>query len=125
MLNLAQVIDLSRLWIHRRLSAIVVNQAAFIAGELASSAVASDVMRPLLAAASTVEPLVFELASALVAVCVAPAEYIEAQAVPQYSAALEATASLGQALRNCTNFATRLHALIRPPRIKREMFHSA
>ena len=85
------------------------HQAAFIAGELASSAVASDTMRPLLAAASSVESLVFELAAALVAVCVAPAECIEAEAVPQYSAALEAITSLGQALRNCTSFSTRLH----------------
>jgi hypothetical protein len=79
-------------------------QAAFIAGELASAAVASDTTRPLLAAASAVESLVFELAAVLVAACTAPAEYIEAEAVPQYSAALEATSSLGQALRESTNF---------------------
>ena len=77
-------------------------QAAFIAGELASAAVSSDTMRPLLAAAPLVESLVFELAAALVAACAAPAEYIEAEAVPQYSAALEATSSLGQALRTNT-----------------------
>eukprot|EP01043_Picozoa_sp_COSAG02_P112763 COSAG02_NODE_48977_length_330_cov_0.670996_1_plen_81_part_10 len=41
-------------------------QAAFIAGELASAAVSSDTMRLLLAAASPVESLVFELAVALV-----------------------------------------------------------
>ena len=56
-------------------------------------------MRPLLAEASPVESLIFELAAALIATCTAPAESVEVEAVPQYSAALEATSSLGQALR--------------------------
>jgi hypothetical protein len=59
-------------------------------------------MRPLLAAAPLAESLVMELAAALTAACTAPAEELEVEAVPQYSAALEAASSLGQALR--TNY---------------------
>jgi hypothetical protein len=42
---------------------------------------------------------VFELAAALAAACTAPAEDLKVEAVPQYSAALEAASSVGQALR--------------------------
>ena len=76
--------------------------AAFIGGELSSSAVASDTLRPQLAAAPAAEALVMELAVALAAAVSAPAEEDSSgagQAVPQYSAALEAAASLGQTLR--------------------------
>lgn len=72
--------------------------AAYIGGELASSAVASDTMRPLLTESHLVESLVLELAAAVTAACTAPAEDLKVEAVPQYSAALEAASSLGQSL---------------------------
>lgn len=84
------------------------DHAAFVAGELTAGAVASDELRPALSTAPAAQGLVMEVAEALARACSAPPSSERAvgdgdsgagQAVPQYSAAIEAAASLGQALR--------------------------
>ena len=77
------------------------DHAAFVLGELLSAGIASDALRPALqAAASTIEPLIAAAADALCAELQAPRAEAEGAAVPQYVAAIEAAASLGQTLKD-------------------------
>lgn len=74
--------------------------AAFAVGELCSSAVASDHLRPVLLSSEQAFELVLDSLTALCEAIEAPHVDVRYFAVPQYAPLVEASGSIGQALKS-------------------------